>query len=263
MNKLRTTIGLALLGALALCAFAAQGAIAAEAKNTTAVTCVSGGGEKDFSDAHCDTNVGAGKGSFGHTAIAVGTKTSIYLTNAGTKNNTTEATNAVLKGTVFGVSLEITCKTAEGSGNLKNEEPSSKVHRVRGEVSVEFSNCTVNKPAVGCKVQPLQLIAPIESVEGLGAGKNEMGLEFWGSLFVQVILSECFMAGVYDVTGVAIATGTPSNTGKFSGSTNVFTNAMTKETLKLAGNSAEFSSTLTMSMLDLIGGNPIALTTAT
>jgi hypothetical protein len=260
----RTAVGISLICALAFCAFAAQGASAAEGKNTTAFTCVEGGGEKDFSDAHCDTNVGAGKGKFGHVVLPLNEKVSISITNANTKNETKEATNTVLKGTIAGLKSEIVCKTVSGTGSLTNEEPSSKVHRVKGTVEAKFTSCTAPKPAFGCKVkEPIAVNSGVEGVEGLGAGKNEMGLEFkpTGEHFASVTLEGCFVAGTYNTDGTAIATGTPSNTAKWSGATSVFTAAMTKETLKLAGNPAEVESTTTVTKTG--GGGSIALTTVT
>jgi hypothetical protein len=259
----KTAVGLALICGLLFCALAAQSASAAEGKNTTAFTCVEGG-TKDFSDAHCDTAVTAGTGKFGHVAIAVGVATGISVTNAKTKNNTTESTPVIQKGTVFGVATEIECKTLSGEGSLTNEEPSAKVHRVRGSITASFTTCTVKKPAFGCKVkEPISVSSSIEGVEGLGAGKNEMGLEFkpTGAHFASIVLEGCFIAGTYNVDGTAIATGTPSPTAKHTGATSIFTEAMTKETLKLGGNPASVSSSSTVTMSG--GGNPIALTTVT
>jgi hypothetical protein len=85
----RAIAGLAVLWALMSCALAAQGASAAEAKNTTSFTCVENGGNKDFADAHCTENVEAGKGKFGHVEIPVNKTTEVSLTNEKTaeKNN--------------------------------------------------------------------------------------------------------------------------------------------------------------------------------
>jgi hypothetical protein len=75
-----------------------------------------GGGAKDFSDAHCDNNVGAGNGKFGHVVLALNTKTSISISNENTKNETKEAASTVLKGPIVGVKSEIVCKTVSGTG---------------------------------------------------------------------------------------------------------------------------------------------------
>jgi hypothetical protein len=258
----KSAIGLLLLATLFICAFAARSASAAEGKNTTAFTCVSGGA-KDFNDAHCDNKVTPGTGSFGHEAISIGTATKIAVTNAKTKNNTTESTHMTLMGTILGVTAGITCKTVSGEGSLTNEEPQSHVHRVRGSVVLKLSSCTVVQPP-GCKIkEPIEISSNVEGVEGLGAGKNEMGLEFrpTGAHFASLMIEGCFIAGTYNLDGPAIATGTPSNTGQWSGATSIFTNAMTKETVKLAGNAAEIEGSITVTMQG--GGNPISLTTVT
>lgn len=260
----RTAAGISLICALVFCALAAQGASAAEGKNTTAYECVKGGGAKDFSDAHCDNNVGAGNGEYGHVVLPLNEKVSISISNEKTKNETKEAASTVLKGTIVGIKSEIVCKTVTGTGSLTNEEPSSKVHRVKGTVEAKFTSCTAPKPAFGCKVkEPIAVSSNVEGVEGLGAGKNEMGLEFkpTGAHFASVTLEGCFIAGTYNTDGTAIATGTPSNTAKWSGATSIFTAAMTKETLKLAGNPAEVESTTTVTRTS--NANPVALTTVT
>jgi len=259
----RTAVGLSLLCALVFCALAAQSASAAEGTNTTAYECVEGGGAKDFSDAHCDNQVTAGTGKFGHKVLPLSETINISVTNEKTKNNTTESTPVIQKGTVFGLASEIECKSLTGEGTLKNEEPSAGVHRVKGTILAKFNTCTVKKPAIGCKVkQPIEVSSNVEGVEGLGAGKNEMGLEFkpTGEHFAQLKLESCFAAGTYNVDGTAIATGTPTPTSKFTGATSIFTEAMTKETLKLGGNPASVSSSSTVTKT---GGSPVALTTVT
>jgi hypothetical protein len=268
--------GLSLVCALLSCAFAAQSAFAIPAPNTTAFTCVFGGGSKDFTDAHCDQKVSAGSGSYGHVAIPLGEKTELELTNAGTKNSTGESTPAVIKGTVFGVATEIVCsKVADASiviekklihsASVQNEEDIFGEHTVKGQATLRFASCKVQKPALGCTVkEPLDSeILEFQGREGLGAGKNEMGVQFNGGgpgIFMTVAIEGCLIKGTYKVEGTAVATGTPAPTEKHSGATTVFTNAMTKETLKLAGNPAELSASITARRA---GGNPIAFTTPT
>jgi hypothetical protein len=249
MNRSKATAGTSLLCILAFCACVAQSALAAEGKNTTAVTCVKGGGDLGFSDAHCDSSNIAG--AYGHVAIETGRTVSFFISNEKTKNETKDATNAVFKGWVFGVKLEITCKSVGGEGTFTNEEPSSKVHRVRGSFFATYTSCTVNSPALGCKVkEPININASFEGVEGLGEGRNEMGIEFkpWLLHFSEISIEGCFIEGTYNMDGKAIATSNTSNIGKSTGATSVFTNAMTKETLKLAGNPAEISSTVTIGL---------------
>jgi hypothetical protein len=252
----RTVVGLSLLCALMFSAIAVQSASAAKAINTTAFTCVAkaGGG---FADAHCDSGVG---GNFGHEPIAVGTTTETEATNEAGKN-------AVLKGELGGVKMEITCETVKDEkGTVTNTEPAAKSHQVSGSATVNFTKCTVNKPNKCTVKEPISTNVNFEGVEGLGAGKNEMGLEFKpqaGEIFTTITLegAECALKGKpLEVKGTAVATGAPAPTEKHAGCTLNFTNAMTKETLSIGGKAAEFSSITTVKRK---GGNPIALTTVT
>jgi pectate lyase len=261
----RAIVGVSLLSALLFCAFAAQSASAAAAKNTTVVTCKPGNPVGwGFTDAHCTKPTTGPAVQFYHLVDLP--PIVVTVTNAKTANETTEAAPTILKGTVFGVKNEITCKTVAGEGSLTNSEPVSKEHRLTGTVTVKFTSCTVNKPSgFGCKVkEPITVKSNVEGVEGLGAGKNEMGLEFKpteGEVFNEITIEGCFIAGTFKTTGTAIGTGSPAPTEKFSGTTNIFTNAMTKETLKLAGNPAELSSSATVQGAS--GTDPVALETTT
>lgn len=263
---------------LLLFLFAAQGASAATAANTTAVTCVLGGGSRDFNDAHCDQKVAAEKGFYGHVAIPNGNTTELEVSNEKTKNSTTESTPAILKGTVFGVTTEISCSKATNAAfvieekvihnaTIQNSEDIFKGHTATGQIKLRLSSCKVVKPAgFGCTVkEPLETeILEIRGREELGFGKNEMGVEFTpggSEVFLGITIEGCLFKGTFKVTGSAIATGTPAPTEKHSGATTVFTNAMTKETLKIAGNPAELSASLTARMAG--GGSPIAFTTTT
>lgn len=257
-------IGLALICTLALSVSAAPSALAASAKNTTPFTCVKvepQGGE--FSDPHCDKKVPFPTGKYAHVEIPPGTQTAAVIGNEETQNETKEASPAVLKGTVFGVKLEVVCKTVSGEATLTGEEPEAKIHRFKTVGKIKKSSCTVAKPA-GCKVkEPIELSVTAEGVEGIGAEKNEMGIEFkpTGEHLAQVTIEGCIFAGTFNVDGTAIATGAPAPTEKHTGATKKFTNAMTKETLKLAGNAAELEATTTIRMSG--GGHPISFTTVT
>jgi hypothetical protein len=277
----RAAVSLSLMCALLFCAIAAQGASAAwaPAKNTTAYTCESGA-TQDFSDAHCDTQVTAGTGAFGHKVIPTSTSTAIVVSNEKTESMTTKAAPAILKGEAFLTKLEIECKTVKGSGTIENvEEPAlSKNHQVKGEATTEFGvagsspkDCTVKKP-LKCQVknEPIKVESVFEGVEE--AGGSEMGVEFkpkgGGKVFATIEFENepgqtCSLnTKKIEVEGSAIATGNtpPGPKAKWSGATSVFTNEMTKEKLKFGGVAAEFSATLTTKMNS---GNPISLTTPT
>lgn len=267
----RATVGLSLLCALMVCAFAAQSASAAKGLNTTAFTCVKGGTEQ-FEDAHCDKTGPNQEGPYGHVAIEKDVTTDVTADNS-TTGGATEP--AILKGKAFGAALQITCTKVHGEGKLHNvesEKDGKKVHTVTGSLTTNFSSCSVQKPSKCTVKEPIVVEAVGEGVEELGAEKNEMGVEFKpasGTTFVEITLegSECALKGKpFKVQGTAIATGgTATQKEKWGGATAVFTNAMTKETLEIGGVAAEFETKTTVRMAPEGGKeqNPISLTTFT
>lgn len=294
----RATVGLSLLCALMFCALAAQSATAqkvgiekvVKAVNTTAFTCVKGGGE-DFADAHCDEKVG---GKFGHAKIDPGSKTDIEVSNAETANKTTEAASATLKGVLAGVTVEVTCKTAspgKETSYIENvNHEAAKQHTVKGTISVAFSGCEVKKPAKCVVKEPIETLAEFQGVEGLKlqtpgeppvVHENTMGVEFKGdpneeAAFAKLTLEnkgaeKCALAGkVLEVFGTAIATGTPAPTqaNKHSGATSVFEPGNGMQTLEVGkgtGQKAEFTGTFTTRMAEVnkVKQDPISLTTNT
>ncbi len=275
----RATAGLALLCALLFSAFAVQSASAQVGKaatNTTAFTCVKGGGNLDFKDAHCDEFVGVEKGEYGHELIPAGT-TAIEVTNEGTSGSKTEtALPAVLTTTHLAVGVEISCAVVSSSNSwIQNVDSKENKHTVEGTVKVEFSKCTTVKPAKCTVKEPIPTVAKFKGVEGLKTGEkaNTMGVEFTqdeGKNFAEITFegAECVFKGkTFPVTGTAIATGKPAPTEKHSGATSVYVpNAKAKaedemETLKFSTSEAGFKGTFTTRMAEK--GNPITLTTVT
>lgn len=262
----RALVGLSLLSALLFCALAAQGASAAAhtSENTTAFTCVSKGGNLDFSDAHCDKTVSAGTGSFGHELIPVG-KTEIELTNQGTKNETKESSILTLKSTLAKVETHTDCSTVNGSGTIENSGTKTD-HKVAGTITLEVSNCTVTKPAKCTVKEPIVWKATYMGVDQLGAGKNEMGIEFTpeGKNFTEITFegAECALKGsTFGTSGTAIVTGAPGGSAKESGATWIFEPGNGMEEMTWGGAPDEMVASLTMKMKG--GGNPISLTTTT
>lgn len=263
----RAAIGLSLLSAFLFCAFAASSASASVAQNTTSFTCVEGGGNEDFSDVHCDNKVAAGTGEFGHVEIEVGKTTVLEGHNGGGGGG---GTNAVLKGKVLGVAAEVTCTTLFAEGSQTNEEPSAGAHNTLGSANARFTGCSVQKP-LKCDVkEPIETSLAYQGVEGLGPGKNEMGLEYKpavGTTFAAITFinnggEKCSIAEqTINVQGTAIGTGAPAPTEKHAGARILLTNAMTKETLTFGGTAAEFSVNATVQAAGK--GTPIALTTTT
>jgi hypothetical protein len=163
-------VGLALLCAFLLCAFAPQ---SASAKGTTAYVCKSGSG-KDFADAHCYTEE-AGKGTYGHASIEPNTIFGVTTTNTETKNATKEWTAAVFAGTAFGEAFEISCARVAGAGVWENKEISKVMQTEGTQLSLRFIDCTVLKPA-NCAIQEIVLKATSLTTEEFGTAKNEMGI---------------------------------------------------------------------------------------
>jgi hypothetical protein len=268
----KAMVGLSLLCALFFSAVAAEAAAAAAAQNTTAFTCVEvAPGTGAFADSHCDQISKEGK--YSHSAVSTGVSIEVSLTNAKTANKTTESTPAVLKGTLAGVALEIECKTAKGEGSFSNQEPSAKVHTGSGTASTNMSECQVKKPAKCTVKEPISLNLEGAPVEKLGAGGNEMGGEVkpdgGGEVFITLQLvnkgeEKCPLANVsFEVKGSGIVAtgGTATQTEKQTGSTAVYTNAMTKERLSIGGKAAEFSLITTVSAK--ASGIPLGGTTVT
>ena len=278
----KAAVGLSLLCALLLCAFAAQTASAAKAINTTAFTCIAK--EKgDFEDEHCDKKVTLGTGKFGHVPITAknGETTKVTVTNEKTANKTTEPSSQLLKGSLAGATVEITCKKAHGTGELHNiEHAATKEHTVTGIVLIEYTGCEAKKPAKCTVKEPIEVKAAGEGVEGLGAGKNEMGAEYkpegGGKTFTTITPSgaECALKETpLEVQGTAIATGgTATQTEKHGGATSVFTTEMTKGVgcekevptsgLCIGGKAAEFSGSVT-TVMDDAERKPLSVTTVT
>ncbi len=273
----RAAFGLTMLCAFLVCAVAVQSASATgqASEETTAFTCVKVTTPKtgDFEDAHCDVRNPKQQGEYTHIVLPLKETTPITYTNANTQGKTKESTSMTLKGIVAGIAVEITCKTAHGEGVIHNEEPKPKVHNVTGNTSLDFSECEVKKPAEGCTVNTIELEADYQGVENLGTEADEMGVEFKppgaAKSFGAIILSgaKCILAGKpIELEGSAIATGgTATPKDNWSGATQIFSPSKTAGTLKMGGNSAELSASLTLKMTPTGGKpqDPISTTTTT
>ena len=115
---------------LALCAFAAANASAAE---LTAVTCQEvPAGTGNYKTSACETPKVAG---------------SNFETVALPKDQTTEVTGssvgkAVLKAVVAFLNIEITCEKTEGTGHATNREPTAGKHTIEGsKIIIDYSEC--------------------------------------------------------------------------------------------------------------------------
>jgi hypothetical protein len=266
----KAMVGLSLLCALLFSAIAVQSASATAGTKITAFACVSSGGEtnRDFSDAHCDSWATPGTGTWEHKVLGQKTPTEVEASNVTTGG--TKAT-AVMEASPAKVETKIECTTLSGTGAFENSEPSSKVHKITGTGALEYTGCTVVKPAK-CTTKAINIkIGSTETQEGLTGPKGEaaaMGLELKaeaGKPFTTVTLegAECALKGnPFPVEGSVLVTNGPgeseSQNNKWSGATGVVTPAMSS--LVAGGRLATLSGIVTFKMK---GGDSSAITDTT
>jgi hypothetical protein len=143
MTGRRAIVGLCLLSALLVSAFAAQSASAAT-KGTTVFTCSKEAAVKDFAKEHCVTG-DPGTKEYGHVAVAENTTTHITITNAKTNAATTGPESQVLKATIAGSPIELVSTEVHGTGGLRNKKEASGEHYIHGhEIVLTYSNVVVN-----------------------------------------------------------------------------------------------------------------------
>jgi len=155
MTGRRAVVGLCMLCALLVSAFAAQGA-SAVTKGTTAHTCVNAPGTytpgtNKFEDAHC-TKVNNSTGPFGHVEISAGKTTHAILTNTNTSADTKSAEPGFLKATVATIPIKLESTEIHSTkGWLENRTEPNGEHYAIGEGVIHFKGVTVKEPA-NCKV---------------------------------------------------------------------------------------------------------------
>ena len=248
MKSSKTIVVLALISMLAISALGAAGA---SAKGTTAFTCTSKGGESDFADAHCDNQVGAGKGSFGHVAIATGSSKEITLSNEKTASETTAAQPSVLIGTISGTNVEVKCTTVTGSGTLTNKEVEGTM-QASGTMTIEHSKCTAS-PSPCTVAEPIVYKANYTTYQN----ETEMGLRYTPIVppnFGTFTLKNCGLANTFGIAGTMETT--PAGTPLGKGATQTWTKSMSS--LEWGSNPYTLEGAIT---LRLKGGDPIAFTT--
>lgn len=218
-------IGIAVLCTVVLGAFAA-GTASAEDR---AYTCSEKAGTKSFSDAHC---VKAEGSKYGHELIKVA-ETSVTGTNAQTASETAVAAVTKLSGTITGVATEVQCTAVAGTGTLTNDSTEPGLS-VSGQGTIEYSGCTVAKPAEkGCKVSGGAVKTNEVSATTLGQATGKVKVSpTSGTTFASVKIESCSIEALnatFPVTGslIAAASGatlstthtgiTEQNTFKFGG----------------------------------------------
>lgn len=206
--------------------------------------------EAQFEDAHC-TKGGVGAG-YKHQAIAAGEKTSIVISNKNTKNNTTEATPAVMKIKFGTMDAEIICASVFGEGTLTNN--AGPPMNVSGTASISFSECALVAPAgtfPGCQLEK----PTITSTATLSTPTEGMDVSFTSEagIFVKFHLTNCTNEPFnieYQIVGAytAIPSGTTWETTSES-----------SKGLKIGGGQAGLETKTTVTMSTTEPG--IALTT--
>lgn len=147
MNGRRAVVGLCMLCALLISAFAAQSASAVN--GTTAYTCKKvASGTGDFTKAHC-TDADTGVGDFDHVEIAQDKTTEVEITSDKTDSETKECTNSVFKSTIGGIGTTLTTCDVHGTGWMENKVE-GKEHYSVSHVTLTFTEVDVNH--AGCNV---------------------------------------------------------------------------------------------------------------
>ncbi|HEX6666706.1 MAG TPA: hypothetical protein VF081_08950 [Solirubrobacterales bacterium] len=277
MNGRRAIVGLCMLCALLVSAFAAQSASAIT--GTTAFTCSEAAAVKDRVGAHC-LNI-EGEKKFGHVAIAENTTTELEGTNANTATNTTTSRIGKLRETIGGVPLELQATGVGGSGTMENKKTAGGEHYAEGSGTITFTGVTVTEPAGrGCKVfthkedgsgdpgeegaEGIVHTLPLKATtEGQGDSLK----------FTPVVGEKFANFWITCTTKLAAIEGTWSCTGSVkgvpNGATTEFTHATvtTENTLKCRGSKAGIDGALTLKGKDpkIVGDTfkPIAATTVT
>jgi len=261
----RSVIGIAVLCALALSAFAAASASAA---NTTAVTCAPVGegpeGTKGFKDAHCkegteNTKAAPNVVKYEHKEIT--SPTEIWGTNERTSGASTSAkAPAKLEGTAAGIVTAIQCTTVAGMGSLENKETAGKEMYAHGTGTIEYTGCTVTKPAEkGCVVKGGAITTNELTASTEGLATQAQFKPVTGTEFVSITIEKCSVVALnntYPVAGSVKATISGATLTTEHGA------ATTENTLKFAGQKAGLSGSLTLGMgpTPIVDGRAITVT---
>jgi hypothetical protein len=261
MKAPRNLLVLSVLCALPFCAFGPVNALAA---GTTAYTCTKGGGAEDFEDAHCGIQVGTESGEYGHVTIAPGQPTTI----TGTNNKTgTETSSWVLKGTIGGTAVEITCGTIHLHGTVTNVEGPPKKATFR--YALEKKDCMLMAPAA--QTENCTVSVGVMEVAGETLGMEIKFVPATGAVLAEITLANATgktcpkaLKGTFTLEGSFAATGQSSGVApKFSSATWWCFFEDTESTLIFAGHFAALNGEITIRMAP-VGGieqNPIVLTT--
>jgi hypothetical protein len=256
MTGRRAIIGLSLLCAFALSAFAAQGASA----GTTAFTCAKGQGGVGFSDEHCTKAVQTGA-TFEHVAIAVDKETKYEATNEKTAEETKKSTPATFKFFLSEIEVHIICTGLSATGAMENKTVLKNMYVFFNVSTFSLTGCKVEKPS-GCTLkEPISLTAVEGTTNGVEEEKGEEpAIEFkpGEGTFGEMTFSgeKCGLKGMAAKIGGSLV-------GTAKGATVQFTAA--HNTLIIGGKTITFTGAVTPRMHKEAGGqqNPISFTRTT
>jgi hypothetical protein len=247
MTGHRSVIGIALLCALALSAFAASSASAAAGR---AFECVSGKGT--LRGEHCLTT-GTASATFGHVEIKNGVATEITGTNAKSASETTASSPTTLAGTIAGVKTAVVCTGVAASGTLTNATTG-----VSTFLETTATGCTVEEPAgKGCVIPGEEIEMPSLTATSVGrTNNNELEIKGptggnIGLIEIKGCANEAPPANAYPLKGSYIVTTTGATLEK------VEATITAQKTLKFGGQVAGLNGAITISKK---GSNPLALT---
>jgi hypothetical protein len=236
MNGRKTVIGLAVLCALAISAFAASSASA-----NTAFLCSKSAEVKDKVGAHCLDIPGTKE--WGHVKIEKNVKTTITGTNANTAEETKTARSSKLRGTAAGVETEVICTTVSGNGSMENKEEGATMW-AEGTGTINYSGCSVSKPAgKGCVVTGGVVNTKELKATTKGLTNQLLFTPASGTEFASVTISSCSVAGLNNTFPV---TGEIKGTTEGGTTTSTHTGTTEQNTLKFAGQKAGLDGAITI-----------------
>lgn len=245
MKRRTAMVWTCLLCALAVSAFAAQGAF-----GQAAFECASAGGSgAGFKDAHCKESTASGA-AFKHVAISGSIPTTLTNETTGGARSTLK-----LKSVQSGVTLELQATEVEGTGTLENKEEGCCGWMKAAAVFI-WKHVTITIPiGKGCIVVGGQIESKKLSATTQGLTNEVKFLPFEGETLATFTVEGCTVTAlnhVYTLTG--------SVKGSTEGATVNFTHTGTtgQSTLKLFGQNAGLEGSLTMKRSST--GNGIALT---
>jgi hypothetical protein len=244
MKGRKTSIGLCLLCALAVSAFAAQSASAIT--GTTAFTCKkTAKGGVGFSAAHCATGDAVASGaSFEHVAIEEGLKTELSGTNANTASGTTAAGQIKLKNNLSGIEYEIVAAKVSGIGSVTNQKAANGEHYVHGTAVVVFEEVVITKPAgKGCKVGEAKIESNLLAATSQGQGDTLKFQPAEGTALTSYNIEGCSVGGLNGKQTVTGSINCPLNGATI---TCTHTNTTEQGTLKEGGSKSGIEGAMTL-----------------